>query len=959
ERAVAGAEGIDYIQSTNQLGFSTITVRLELNYDPIKALSEINSKVNQVRGDLPPEAEVPVINVESADSTFASAYLSFTSDILDNNQITDFLTRVVQPRLSSLEGVQRADILGGRNFAMRIWLDPQRMAAHGVTPLQVREALSANNFLSALGTTKGSLVQVNLSANTDLVQVEEFQNLILREEQGAIIRIRDVAQVELGSDAYDQEVRFSGQTATFMGIWPLPTANSLAVIKRVRAEMEAIQESLPSGMDARIAYDATEYIEESIKEVVSTLVETLFIVIVVIFLFLGSVRSVIVPVIAIPVSLIGAVFLMQLFGFSLNLLTLLAIVLSVGLVVDDAIIIVENVQRHMREGKPRIDAAITGARELIGPVISTTAVLIAVYLPVGLQGGLTGSLFREFAFTLTGAVIISSIVALTLSPMMSGALLREDKKPKGLARISTEVFESFKSRYIRLLDATLDSRAAVIMIWIVIGLLCIPLFMQSTNELAPQEDQGVIFSIVDTPANSTLDQMSIYGQQANEIFSSLPETDFTFQVLGAGDGFSGMVLETWDKRDRTVDEVLPEVQQRLAGIAGINMPTFTPPALPGGSDFPIEFLITSTAEPDEILVIVNELVDKAMQAQLFVFPPLIDTKLDRPQANLVIDRDKVADLGLTLQQVGNDIGIMFGGNYVNRFNLQGRSYKVIPQIKRSERLTPDQIEQLYITGPEQQLIPLSTIASVENTSVPRSLNRFQQQNAVKISGVSTQPLGSALAFLESEAKKIMPTGYSLGYTGESRQLIQEGNKFLPAFILAMILIFLVLSAQFNSFRDPFVIILGSVPLAMFGALIFTFLKMPNPQLPFWTDDWTTTLNIYSQVGLVTLIGLIAKNGILVVEFANKMQQQGIAKLQAVTHAATTRLRPIMMTSVATVAGHFPLVLVSGAGAEARNSIGLVLVGGMAIGTVFTLFVIPSVYMVFAKDHKGDKLAPEV
>ncbi|MBX2807796.1 MAG: efflux RND transporter permease subunit [Cellvibrionaceae bacterium] len=953
EQAISGAEGIDYIESSSQPGLSTIKVRLALNYDPIKALSEINSKVNQVRGELPPEAEVPIINVESADSAFASAYLSFTSDILDNNQITDFLVRVVQPRLSALEGVQRAEILGGRNFAMRIWLDPERMAAYGISPTQVHQALAANNFLSALGSTKGALIQLNVSADTHLRTVEEFKALILKEQGGAVIRLNDIADVELGSDSYDTEVRFSGSTATFMGVWPLPNANSLEVIKRVRQEVAQLQQSLPSGMEARIAYDATEYIEKAIIEVVTTLSETLIIVILVIFLFLGSVRSVMVPVIAIPVSLIGAVFLMQLFGFSLNLLTLLAIVLSVGLVVDDAIVIVENVQRHIREGHSRTQAAMAGARELIGPVISTTAVLVAVYLPIGLQGGLTGALFREFAFTLAGAVVISSIVALTLSPMMSAGLLREDDDKQGFAHFSATLFERVKQGYLRLLEGALNARGLVYFIWILTGLLCIPMFTQSVKELAPMEDQGVVFGIVQGPANATLDQVSLSAEAADQVFRSFEETDFTFQIVSPDFGFAGMVLNTWGERERSVFEIQPEVQQGLNLIPGINIFAITPPALPGGGDFPVELVLVSTAEPEEILKIAQQLQAKAASSGLFAFAPIIDTKIDKPQTQLKIDRDKVADLGLTLQQVGHDIGIMLGGNFVNRFNLEGRSYKVIPQIKRDKRLTPEQLKQLYITGPNGQLIQLSAIARIEKQTVPRSLNRFQQQNAVKLSGVAIAPLDKALTFLEEEANKLMPLGYGIDYTGESRQLRTEGNKFLPAFTLAMVLIFLVLAAQFNSFRDPFVIILGSVPLAMFGALIFTFLKMPNPHMPFWTDGWTTSLNIYSQVGLVTLIGLIAKNGILVVEFANKLQQQGIAKLDAVKQAAVTRLRPILMTSVATVAGHFPLTLVAGAGAEARNAIGLVLVGGMAIGTLFTLFVIPAVYMLLAKDMAKD------
>ena len=954
ERAISGADGIDYIQSESTQSMSTIKVRLELNYDPIKALSEITAKVNQVRGDLPPESEIPVINVESADSTVAAAYLSFSSDILRDNQITDFLTRVVQPRLSAIEGVQRAEILGARNYAMRVWLKPDNMAAYNISPAEVHQALASNNYLAALGATKGNFVQVNLAANTDLKTVEEFEQLVLRNEGGAIVRLRDIADVELGSDSYDLEVAYSGQTAIFMGIWPLPNANWLDVIALVREEMETLQASLPKGLDARVAYDSTRYIESSIVEVVSTLVETLAIVILVIFLFLGSLRSVIIPVIAIPVSLIGAVFLMQIFGFSVNLLTLLAVVLSVGLVVDDAIVVVENVERHISEGKSKIDAAMLGARELVGPVIAMTATLVAVYLPIGLQGGLTGSLFKEFAFTLAGAVTISGVVALTLSPIMSAKFLRKNESEKGFAGFVGRTFERIRLRYNRMLDATLRARLAVYTVWAALSLLCIPMFMFSPKELAPTEDQGVIFGIVEGAPNSTIDQASIYAKEANRVFGSFPETDFTFQIIFPSGGFSGMVLDTWDERERSVFEILPEAQMMLHQNPGLRVFPVTPPALPGGGDFPVEFVLASTAEPEEILKIAEQLQQKAMESGMFAFPPMIDTKIDQPQTRVNLDRDKVADLGLNMSQVGRDVAVMMSGAYVNRFNIEGRSYRVIPQIKRVERLTPEQLKDIYVSGPDGDLVSLGSMATLEHEVVPRSLNRFQQLNAVKLSGVAIQPLDKALAFLEQEAEKIMPAGYMIDYTGESRQLRREGNKFIPAMMLAILLIFLVLAAQFNSFRDPFVILAGSVPLAFFGALVFTFWKMMSPMVPFWTDGFTTTLNIYSQVGLVTLIGLVAKNGILVVEFANKMQERGLTKLAAVKESASTRLRPILMTTIATVAGHFPLVLVTGAGAEARNSIGLVLVGGMAIGTLFTLFIIPSLYMLIARDLKGSK-----
>ena len=962
ERVIAAADGIDYVESKSLQGFSLITARLKLNYEPTKALAEISAKVNQVRNDLPPEAEVPSISVQSADSQFASAYISFASDILNQSEITDYLVRIVQPRLSAVPGVQRAEILGARTFAMRIWLKPEVMAALNISPSQVRAALAANNYLAAVGTTKGALVQVNLTANTDLHSAAEFKRLVVRQTNDTIVRLEDIADVVLGSEDYDSRVRLSGQTAVFLGIFPLPQANTVDVVKRVRVELEALKKDLPSGVSARIGYDASEYISNAIREVTSTLVETLIIVVIVIFLFLGSVRSVLVPILAIPVSLIGGIFLMQIFGFTINLLTLLAIVLSVGLVVDDAIVVVENVERHLRNGLTPMDAAILGARELVGPVIAMTLTLAAVYAPIGFQGGLTGSLFREFALTLAGAVTISGIVALTLSPMMSAYLLRAGHADKGFSGWVNRRFDSFRDSYAHVLDSTLQNRPAVYIAWVVIFLLTLPMYMFSPKELAPSEDQGVIFGILTGSANATADQNAIYAKASEAAFLSTPEVDLTFQLMFGGaagasvgaDGFSGMVVKPFNQRNRTVMQIMPELQHKLGSVTGMQVFATTPAALPGGSNFPVEFVIASTADADRLLELAQQIQQKATMSGYFAFPPLIDLKFDQPQSEVVIDRDKVAALGLNLAQVGADLGSALGGNFVNRFNIAGRSYKVIPQVARTERLNPEQLGNIYVTGPSGQVIPLSTVATIHNKTVPRSLNRLQQLNAVKISGVTTRTLDEALKVLEQAAREVLPPGYVVDYTGESRQLRNEGNKFLPAFILAVVLIFLVLAVQFNSFRDPLVVLAGSVPLAIFGALVFTVLKMPNPNMAYWTDGWTTTMNIYAQVGLVTLVGLIAKNGILIVEWANHLQEKGHSKIDAVREATLTRLRPILMTSVATIAGHFPLTLVSGAGAAARNSIGLVLVGGMAIGTIFTLLILPSLYVLIAKDHSHDR-----
>ncbi len=945
ERAIAAADGIDYIESQSSLSTSTINVFLKLNYDPVRAMAEINAKVNQVRGDLPPEAEIPAITISSPDEQVAAAYLSFSSEVLSQSQITDYLSRAIQPRLSALAGVRRADILGGRTFAMRIWLKPENMAALNISPADVRNALAANNVQSTLGQTKGALTQINLSANTDLKTQEDFANLIVRRTPEGTIRLGDIADVTLGAEDYSVVVNFSGDTSAFMGIWVLPTANSLEVVKSVVEEMDAIRDSLPTGLNARVAYDSTEYISAAIDEVLFTLAETLTIITIVIFLFLGFSRSVLIPLVAIPLSLVGAIFIIQLFGFTLNLITLLAIVLCVGLVVDDAIIMVENIERHIEAGESPFKAAIIAARELVGPIVSMTVTIVSVYIPIAFQGGLTGALFKEFAVTLAGAIVVSAVVALTLSPMLGAKLLKPHKHMAGPLE---KVFERFRDFYAHFLNVSLQHRSSVYLFWILISFLVVPMYIFSPKELAPIEDRGVIFGIVEAPSDATVDQSAFYAKQVNDVFQSVEESDFTFQFTWPSGGFSGVVVDPWDERDRTVFEIFPEVQQKLDSVAGLRIIPVTPPAIPGGSNFPMDFVLLSTAPAEEIFQFAQELQFAAMNSGLFAFPPLVDMKIDQPNAQLLIDKEKVADYGLSLESVSQDLAVLLGGNYVNRFNMDGYSYKVIPQVKRKARLTPEDLNNLYLTGPDDNLIRLAEVASIDESIVPRSLNRFQQLNAVKLSGMPVVPLDQALAFMEQKAKEILPKNYAINYTGESRQLRKEGNKFLPAISFAVIIIFLVLAAQFNSFRDPLIILLGSVPLAMFGALVFTYLKAPSGN--FWTEGWTSTLNIYSQVGLVTLIGLIVRNGILIVEFANKLQQQGEAKLAAIKDAALIRLRPVLMTSLATVAGHTPLIFAAGAGAEARNSIGLVLVLGMLIGTIFTLIVLPAVYMLFAKDY---------
>jgi len=936
ERVIAAAEGIDYIESASTQGSSTITIHLKLNYDPNSALTQIQAKLAQVRNDLPPEAENPIIELQNADELRAAMYLGFSAPGMKPNQVTDYLVRVIQPKLTAITGVQRADVLGARVFAMRIWLKPDRLAALGITASDVRKALQANNYLAAVGKTKGTMTSINLIANTNLTTPEEFRQLVVKEKGGVLVRLQDIADIELGAEDYDTDVRFDGKNAKFIGIWALPTANVLDVCKRVRDVLPELRKMLPPGMTLDVPYDSTDYIRDSITEVFKTLSETLAIVVLVIFLFLGSIRSVLIPVVAIPISLIGAAFIMVACGFTINLLTLLAVVLAVGLVVDDAIVVVENVERHLHEGLSPMQAAIQSGRELFGPIIAMTITLAAVYTPIGIQGGLTGALFREFAFTLAGAVLISGIVALTLSPMMASRLLRRGDNTRGYAGWVNRRFTSLQHAYVGLLATMLRNRGAVLwaaFLWIAI----LPfLYLLSPKELSPKEDQGIVFTIFQGSPFSTIDQTLLYSDLVRDSFLSLPETGHTFQIMNPSGGFGGIRTKPWSQRTRSCDQIAAALGKKTADIPGLRIIATTPPALPGGSNFPVEFVISSTAEPRRLLEAANDLVETAFESGIFIFADS-DLKYDMPQVEIAFDRNKVSALGLDLQQVGADLGTMLGGNYVNRFSIQGRSYKVIPQLKRESRLDPDQLGSVYVSGPNNQLLQLSTFAELKRTTEPRQINRFQQLNSAKITGILPPGItvDQALKVLEKRAAEILPRGFVIDYAGESRQLRQEGNTLIMTMILSFILIFLVLAAQFESFRDPFIILFGSVPLALSGALLFTFLG-------------ATSINIYSQVGLITLVGLVAKNGILIVEFANNLQESGVDKWNAILTASGTRLRPILMTSVATVVGHTPLILATGPGAGARNSIGIVLVSGMIIGTLFTLFVVPSIYMLVSK-----------
>jgi len=943
ENSIAQANGIDYMTSSSMQSVSTITANLRLNYDYNRALTEINTKVNAVLNRLPPQSQLPVLSVQVGQTTDAM-YIGFASEVLPPNKITDYLVRVVQPRLQAVEGVQTAEILGSKLFALRAWLDPQKLAAYGLTAADVSVALANNDFLSAVGNTKGQMVEVNLTASTSLHSLDEFRKLIIKQQNGAVIRLQDVANVTLGAEDYDTEVSFDGKKAVYIGIQIAPTANLLQVIKGVRDVFPGIQKQLPEGLKGQIVYDSTKFVNSSIDEVVSTLAQALLIVTLVVFLFLGSLRSVTIPTIAIPLSLVGAFTVMLLFGFSINLLTLLALVLAIGLVVDDAIIIVENVDRHLARGAKPMDAAILAARELAGPIVVMTVVLIAVYIPIGFMGGLTGALFTEFAFTLVGAVTISGIVALTLSPMMCSRLLKpHDPSRKGwqerFVRFIDRRFTALHQGYERLLHGTLNYvLVTATFALIVLGSIYF-LYAGAKSELAPQEDLGVIIATSTSAPDATLQQRLLYSHAVYETFARHPETDHVFQLDMPGQSIAGMVLKPWDERKKTSNYLQPVIQQQLSQIAGIRAVAFQPPPLPGSRGLPIQFVIQSTDPFERLHGSATKFLQDAQKSGMFAFLDS-DLKYDLPQSTVVIDRGLAAQLGLSMLQVGSALSSMLGGDYVNYFDLYGRSYKVIPQVQQQYRLNTDQLRYYYIRPASGDAVPLSTIAHIENKVVPESLNHFQQQNAATISGVMSPGVtqGEALAYLRDLAGRSLPRGYSVDYAGQSRQFVQESSALIVTFFFALIIIFLALAAQFESFRDP-VIILVTVPMSICGALIFISLGVGG-----------ASLNIYTEVGLVTLIGLISKHGILIVQFANVLQREGRSKREAIEMAAGIRLRPILMTTAAMVLGVVPLITASGAGAVSRFNMGLVIATGLSIGTLFTLFVVPAMYMLLAAEH---------
>ncbi|MFP4559870.1 MAG: efflux RND transporter permease subunit [Thiohalorhabdus sp.] len=954
EEAIATADGIDYLESSSVQGTSQIQAHIELNYDPYDALSQISSKVDQVRSELPEASEEPTLNVEVGDTT-ATMYINFHSEELETNQVTDYLNRVVRPELNTVQGVEEAELLGGRPFALRAWLKPDRMAAVGVSPAEVREVLEANNHLAGVGRTKGSMVSVRLKSETSIHSAEAFEDLVVKRTEEGTIRLSDVADVELGAETYENQVVFKGTPGTFIGVQVTPTANPLDVVPRVREALDELESQYPPTLEHTVVYDATDFIEESITQVQKTLLEAFLIVVVVIFLFLGSLRAVAIPVVAVPLSLVGAGFLMLAFGYSVNILTLLAMVLAIGLVVDDAIIVVENVHRHIENGERPFDAAIYGARELAGPIVAMTLTLVAVFAPIGFMGGVTGTLFSEFAYSLAGAVVISGIVALTLSPMMASRMLKSDEESGSrLAAFLDRAFDKLRWAYERLLHRTLNYTP----VWVVFAVIVLGsvvfLYTGAQHELAPDEDQGSLFVMSTGAPDATLDQTRMWTDMYNPIFESFEETAVYFNANGISPGgppapnsaFSIMRLEPWSERERSTMDLQQELQEKLGAVPGLDPQVFLPPALPGsGSGAPVQFVMGTTDDPSVLNEVSEEMKEAAEESGLFAFVDT-DLKYDLPQARIHVDRDKVADLGLTMQEVGNELSSMLGGGYVNRFSTQGRAYQVIPQVQRADRLNPEQLENYHIEAPDGSMIPLSTVVSLEREVQPEQLNRFNQLNSATLSAAPMPgvTMGQALEFLESKAEEIFPKGYTVDYAGQARNYVEEGAQLVTTFFLALVLIFLMLAALYESWRDPLVMLI-SVPMSVAGALIFLYLGL-------------ATVNIYTQIGLVTLIGLISKHGILIVQFANQLQEEGYSKRRAIEDAAGIRLRPVLMTAAAMVFAAMPLVLTGGAGAESRYALGLVIATGLSIGTLFTLFVVPTMYMVIGKDHgRGEAEEP--
>lgn len=942
ETSIASAEGIEYMTSSSTMGSSSITCNIKLNFDAQKAFTDIMSKVASVSNQLPPAAQQPVILKKSDDSS-ALMYISLDSTKLTPQQMTDYAIRVIEPQLETVNGVAKVDIFGAQTYAMRVFLNPIKMAALGVSPKEVSDALGNNNYLTTAGSTKGEYISISMKADTDLNDVNEFKELIVKSFGNSIVRLKDIGKVELGSQTYDSSVTFNGKKAIFLAITPTPSANPLNVITDVRKAYPEVQKSFPPGLDSKIVYDATDYIRASIHEVAHTIGEAALIVVIVIFLFLGSIRSVLIPIVTIPLSLIGVCSLMLALGYSINLLTLLAMVLAIGLVVDDAIVVVENIFRHIEEGFKPVDAALLGAREIAMPVISMTITLAAVYTPIGFLGGVTGALFKEFAFTLACAVIVSGIIALTLSPMMCSKILTQDIGEHKFVHWLDVFFGKLKTRYQKILTGVLHARSMVVMFVATVLVTLIFLYTHTPQETAPAEDTGFFMVFASGPQSASINYMETYSRGFNPIFESFPEMRDYFVVNGfdgVNSAFGGMILKPWDQRKKTSKDIAGPLQMQLGQITGLQTYAMSPPPLPGGNGG-FQFVIQSTGDYQILFELTQTLLDKAQKSGLFIYVDN-DLKFDNPQATLQINRSKAADLGLNMQMIGDALSSALSGGYINYFNLMGRSYEVIPQLDRKFRLNPEQLEQIYVKTSSGTMVPLSTVAKISIKTEPNQLSHFQQMKSATLTAVVMpgHTTGEAVHYLQTEADKILPKGFSYDYAGEARQFVNESSALVAVFFFSIIVIFLVLAAQFESFRDPFIILI-SVPMSICGALIPLNLG-------------AATINIYTQIGLITLIGLITKHGILMTDFANHLQKaKNLLPFEAIVEAAAIRLRPILMTTAAMIFGVLPLVFASGAGAASRFDIGLVIASGMLIGTCFTLFVVPTMYTFFAKNHTHD------
>ncbi len=946
QQAIAQAEGIDYLFSSSTQGLSSIEAHMRLNYDANAAIAEIQAKVASQSSVLPQEALDPIITSKTG-STTSLIYIAFVSDTMKDIQIADYLLRVVQPRLQSIEGVGQASLLGNSTYAMRIWLKPKRMAALGVSAEDVSAALRRNNYLSSVGKTKGTLVSVEMGATTDVAKEEDFLTLVVGKQNDTLIRLSDIADVELGAEGYESENLYSGKPAVFMTVDQSPDANPLDVAKRVNLAMVDINNNLPEGLVSHMPYDASKFISDSINEVGRTLLEAISIVIVVIFLSLGTMRAAFIPAVTVPLSLIGATFIMLAFGFSLNLLTLLAMILAIGLVVDDAIVMVENIHRHIDMGKPRIQAAIDAAKELSLPIIAMTTTLIAVYFPIGFMGGLVGTLFTEFAFSLAAAVLISGIVALTLAPMLSARILKSSESAGRFEKYAEHFFDKLASGYKKTVSPLLSTPSIPVIFGLVVLLSLYPMYLLSKSELAPIEDRNLLIAMGTAPQTSTLDFLQQQGKKLSDIFEAMPEYDHSFILLGLGNDttklLGGLKMGHQSTRERTQMEIQPELQQKVASLTGVRTAVVQRPGLPGaGGGLPVQFVVISDADYSQISDVTGELIGKAMQSGNFIFLQK-SIEFDRPKYNLMVDKDRAADLGISMEEIGRNLSVYFSEGYVNRFSMQERSYKVIPQVADISRSDIEKLDNIYLKTSSGKKVPISSIVTVSTQVEPAKRTQFQQLNSITIEGLLRPgvTMGDGLAYLEEEAQKSFPRGFKWDHTGSSRQYKQQGSALVLTFFMSLLIIYLVLAAQFESWRDP-LIILVSVPLSLASAMAFIMLGV-------------ATMNIYTQVGLITLIGLVAKNGILIVEFANQLQiTEKLSIRNAVEEAATVRLRPILMTTASMIVAMVPLLLASGPGAVSRFDIGLVIATGLGIGTIFTLYILPAFYLIFARDHsKGN------